>query len=784
MSFNILVPKRSVRKDRSGGGSSFRDTFWQNFLPEESYKYTDRLSEIKESTREIYSSQSNATDRIYSEVKLDKSATSKSTRPSLIWEKANIDVVSSTDNLTFTLSGEKQDYEQLENLLSGCSFDIAKESRSTNEIKISREIMSICNLRNKGHIIEGRVDENIKLLISDEDKHQTLVECLIELYPDLKKTSYNPLYNKLEGVVGVNKIHKRDLELLFFSLSYKARLTITEIISLLENDELNFIQRIVTEYKAGAERNVPSIELNDIGLDHPYTSQVVGIIDSGINSSLLNPLVVNQYNYLPSNLAENVDHGTMVASRAVFGEEIFNSTTGGSLRPAAKIIDIKVLGQNSVGDVVAEPETLKKAILETVRRHRNVKIFNLSIGIPLPISEDIVNEITSFIDHVAREYDVTFVISAGNHQAYKQHNSYGDIFKDASTFISAPGDALNAITVGSISGTVNSRSICIEENYPSPFTRKGAIRGNQKKPELVANGGNVKYDPSGLYDNSFALHSNNEFGVEVITPTGLGKDVGTSLSAPAITNQCIQIAEYFDTTNIAEKIKLENNRANLTKALLVHSTSFCEQTDIPQKEVKHAYGFGLSDYKKTLTSSEHEITMVYCDTIEHSDKIHKFDIELPTELIGKSVEYVFTLVYNPPVNPNYSHAYKMIDLKPNLRPVEPGRNPRTGAPKDIAGNFSIDSTWENYKNKNFNTFHFHARQSRVTKPLLQVIITMTAEKEYENSNLNHFDRIKQPYAFVLTIIDKTETINLLRTSAIRNQFEELIEVEHTIQIES
>jgi len=784
MAFNVLIPKKSIRKSRPRGGQSYRKKYWHDFPDSDSYLYSRKLTTITNSATVVSASPVPSGQKIYAEVKLAEDVRSKSTRPSQIWKESRIEVVASSDSSTFTISGKKRDFEKLENILGACSFNLAKTDNSTKDVQISREVYSIKDLNPKITGVEKRVDREITKVLADNNNTNIRTRCIIDLYSDERQASYESRFDSLSTFLGDDNVKKRNTELMHYSLTFEANLTNSQIRAILENPNFAFIQKIKRYPEMSAERCLPSTILDTIIVGEALTEEVVGIIDSGVNSALFNPLCKVHYRHLPSTLQDDKDHGTFVTSRVLFGDKIFAAEAGGALQPSAKFVDIQVLGvRTGCDELTLDLDKFTAAIEEAVRRHPEISIYNLSIGNNFPIDPETIDEITSFLDYLARENDILFVCAAGNQCRFMLHNTYKAIFKDEQALISAPADALNVLTVGSVAAVVSDQSICDKKDFPSPFTRKGGMRGAQKKPELVTSGGNLKRDASGIYLRSFTDQSNLELGVEGYNTSGHHKNIGTSFSAPLVTNQCIYLSDYIRRTGLSSRLNLKSNKANLIKALMIHSTARTEQSDIIEKDQKHAYGFGLPDYTKALSNDEHEITMVYCDTISYEDKVHKLDIALPEELLNKKVEYIFTVVYNPPVDPNFPNTYKMIDLKPNIRQIVRVVDELTGEIKEKPAAFSVTSNWENYKNRNFNTVHYRARQSRVTKPWLQAIITMTVDKEYENSMLARTDEIKQPYSFVLTIIDKSRSINLLNSAKIQEQFEQLVEVENEITIE-
>jgi hypothetical protein len=131
------------------------------------------------------------------------------------------------------------------------------------------------------------------------------------------------------------------------------------------------------------------------------------------------------------------------------------------------------------------------------------RIFNLSFG--LEPSTNALSPYASDLDALARERDAIFIVSAGNLHPRLKYPSPAELPRhpeyllESGRTVLQPAEALNALTVGSIS-TANdphpaSPTIrgAAGKRSPSPFTRSGALR-NVLKPDLVEEGGDLAID--------------------------------------------------------------------------------------------------------------------------------------------------------------------------------------------------------------------------------------------------------------------------------------------------
>ncbi|QQS44390.1 S8 family peptidase [Candidatus Roizmanbacteria bacterium] len=596
MNINILVPaKRAERVNYKPKGADFWKGMWEKFSDEE--LFFKRVSHVKETVNKILEKKIPFEENYYIEVNLDERSRSKTATPSRVWLEADIDLVGAPKINKLMASGKKQDLEILEYYASTATFTKAKfgENIKRKEKNIYREVFAITDIADCSLTLD-RVDKDI-----EELKHKNYhgeIKCIVELYSNIPRSKYEHYFGLISQFVP-NKLVKRDIEMLFHNLSYIAYLTISEIEEILSN--CSFIKKILIYPSFKASRCIPSGDLNDVRLLPPETNEIIGILDSGVNHDLLNFYKKSNTEKYIGKKKANYDHGTFVTSRALFGDDIFEKfEKTNQLQPCAYFMDFQFLFDEN-GEPELDYESFKKEIESIFRKYKKViSVFNFSVN-SRQKDEDI-SELTEFLDILCRKYDIIFINSTGNHDFFGGINKdYEDIFsnKGFDTKVKAPADGLNIITVGSIALKVSKDCICTEQGYPSPFTRKGPVHFEWRKPELVAHGGNVLNIPGkDINDRDAILASNNKVGVGGINMQGLATDRGTSASAPLITRESVYLVDMIKNANIGDDIVLKGNRANLVKAMLIHSTGLKEQVEIKEKEVSQAYGFGQPDYKR------------------------------------------------------------------------------------------------------------------------------------------------------------------------------------------
>ena len=288
------------------------------------------------------------------------------------------------------------------------------------------------------------------------------------------------------------------------------------------------------------------------------------VLDSGILSG--HPLLKKGVGDTISLFSEydgtdDVGHGTMVAGVALYGD-IKECVDTKRFHPPVWILSAKVMRavidpkDGAVHSSYDEEKLLETQILRALEsftgRYNNARVVNISFGDPaLCISgEKQQSMLASFIDELAHEHDLMFVIAAGNNDIMDFPDKYPHYLceNDGECRIIDPASSIYALTVGSITQDYISYeaegSLVPRWGYPSPFTRTGPGLNGMIKPELVETGGTIPYTVRTHY-----LMETAQTGIVVVNPrwmeegTLLTTDYGTSLSAPKIANYLARLCK-------------------------------------------------------------------------------------------------------------------------------------------------------------------------------------------------------------------------------------------------
>lgn len=430
--------------------------------------------------------------------------------------------------------------------------------------------------------------------------------------------------------------------LIFFKVKVPEESVLESLASYIGVRKLTFFPR----YRVEPSRKNPlmqSIDVTTLAMPNENDNYpVVGLVDSGIaiGHRFLQPWIRERRFYVPENM-RNYSHGSFVGGILVYGNEFL----GNGRDIGVKIVDVIAVPNwdKNLGDVGELREDELVVILEeVVRKFKDiVKVWNLSLGTDEECKEDCFSDLAIKLDDLQRQYNVIFVIAAGNINKLPLRNWPPDTC--SSDRITSPADSVCGITVGSVAHLDCEKSL-VKKDYPSPFSRRGPGPSFLVKPDVVHYGGNCRAngDSQGIGVVSFDENGN------------LVESVGTSFSVPLISRLTSQVYEA-----------LESPSNNLVKALIIHSARHpkIKITEDKKKEffIYDYYGFGIpGTIKDILSCPQNQFSLVIEGRLSIGNFISIDDFPFPNSLIreGKCYgEIIITLVYDPPLNATFGVEY-------------------------------------------------------------------------------------------------------------------------------
>lgn len=371
--------------------------------------------------------------------------------------------------------------------------------------------------------------------------------------------------------------------------------------SLPSDDELRYMPwlrriRPVLRFKAVARLGPHPIRPQHVlPSDQPLPSPIIGIIDSGIDSSIpwLRRLIVAHESHIP-NQYNDLRHGSLVGALAASGGG-FTLDPHYFPVPVARLLDIQLLGSGPCGSI--DEDDLLTQLEDAVERYgpravtlstsvdEPVVIWNISLSADSPAAEDSFSLIGIELDRIAQHNKVIFTLAAGNYTDTPRRGwvlgNGPEHIPNGADRVSPPADAALGISVGSLSDTSNPPTAAPAE-CPSPFSRRGPGPGMLVKPDVVHYGGTC-----GRYGESVG-------GIRGPYMNGtLLEDIGTSFAAPRVAAQLAQLVNV-----------LQSPEPDLLKLLLLLSCSCSGDHDINKRDSVNYYGFGTPDNPATLLSCE------------------------------------------------------------------------------------------------------------------------------------------------------------------------------------
>ncbi len=410
------------------------------------------------------------------------------------------------------------------------------------------------------------------------------------------------------------------------------------------------------------EASTPAEKMpNPLNIQPVVSASKICIIDSGISSAngIFDPLVhLRLTEFLPKNSIDAAyDHGTFVASRCLFGDNIDDCLGTHQLEPYCNVIDIPVFGVDDKGNPTYPNDFgLRKTIESVVNQFaEEVKVYNLSLGAPIPINDFQYTELAKLLDYLSKRHKVLFVIAAGNINSLLG-NFPSEHFANPNSRIGCPAEALLGLTVGAIAKYTNGQALSEADNI-SPFSRIGPGADLGVKPEVVAHGGNLinPYSPT----PRVATYGISHCG------TSLAVDNGTSHSAPLISQYAQRLFDCYPDSD-----------PNLVKGLLCH---FSEQRSIHSEltdEERKYIGFGEPNISSAITAGEHNAAYIYEGQLDQENyQFIPFHIPatLAADLPDTKLKIKITVTYDPPVNPDNESEYSKARISAKLiKPTEGG----------------------------------------------------------------------------------------------------------------
>lgn len=641
--FHLQIPKENIRSEKyekTGGGETFqRLNHFEHGT--KLLSQTLRLAQV-----ELTKKDSSFTEELFLQIETPPELSVKQEKFKI--EKLGIDIISySKENKSIgTAKMKKSNLNVLTERIS--QYAGTEEHVGKSYFTVIEDISVISS------------EHKIKTVIDYESENK--ISIVINLYNALTRKERLAINN---FIVEELKEKAEDAQIRNFSNG------ITSIACVIKEkdipklaDEFSTIKEIKKNYLTFITTSTPVESMpNPLVVNEPESDSIICIIDSGISDAngIFTNIVVDRLHFLPpkSIKTDNI-HGTFVASRCVFGDEIDSCLGSHSLTPYCKLVDISVFGIDSHGQDVYPDEFHLRSVIEdiVILFNDRIKVYNLSLGSSVPINDFEFSELAKLLDFLSKEYKVLFVISAGNINSLlgafpNDHFSHGD------SRLGCPAESILSVTVGSIARFVNASSLS-QLGEISPFSRIGPGADLGVKPELVIHGGNLISPYS--FSPRIATYGISQDG------RNLSVDNGTSHSAPLISQFAQKLFDLYPDSD-----------PNLVKALLYH---FAEKRGIHEEIVQdqiNYVGFGEPNIENAIEAHEYNSAYIYEGQLDQ-ENYQYISFHIPDSLAeanrDSKLKVKITIVYDPPVNPDNEAEYSMARISAQLiKPTTGGMRP-------------------------------------------------------------------------------------------------------------
>lgn len=431
----------------------------------------------------------------------------------------------------------------------------------------------------------------------------------------------NTVSSESQIIVTLYKTDKTILEI-FNKFNYYipglADRLLTETSILLFPNEIQILQRRapfliamgiqdLNEYNL--EDTITSDSACDLTIPSPRNEPTIGVIDTIFETNVYFKDWVEYHCKVNPEIPqdENIEfHGTAVSSIIVDGPTLNPDLDDNCGRFKVRHFGICNSKQSSSFEIL-------RKIQEIVQQNPDIKVWNLSLGSTMEISNTYISPEAAILDSLQSQYDIIFVVAGTNRTRSNP----------TSIKIGAPADSLNSVVVNA----------CDRERQPVSYHRCGPVLSFFNKPDLSYFGGTA-----------------ND-GVTVCASNCTQKVYGTSYAAPWISRKLAYLIH---------KLSLPREVA---KALLIDAAAGWNAS----REVSTSIGYGVVPQKiENIVRTEPNEIKFFISGVTETYKTYAHN--LPVPLDGEKFPFFAkaTLCCCPPCTRDQGVDYTDIELSFNF----------------------------------------------------------------------------------------------------------------------
>jgi hypothetical protein len=384
---------------------------------------------------------------------------------------------------------------------------------------------------------------------------------------------------------------------------------------------------------------------------------------------------------------ENDHHGSMVASRVVYGD-IDPSNSPVPPPATCRFLEVRV-GTGHPREIRAE--SLSGALAGAITVAPDVRVFNLSFDgkqrlddLPSKQRAETLKHIED-IDNFAFDHDVLLVVAAGNAEpGVVPSPGYPRHFDSPAWELHSFPRAFNALTCGGVAARLSAGGLASAVDAPSPFTRIGPGFATSPKPDLCDTAGNA--------DANFRrLAGAGIWGFSTLGD--LREDLGTSFAAPLLAREAAFVFEELRSKcpgdsrpfSCAVKAVLALTADNIAARL----------PDSLQPLAKRTLGFGRANADRFRKPFEQRARFVWQGVIAHRKDIVRVQLPIPKAWVDEatSPKLQLCVAWDTPVCAAAESKWSCRDVKVTIHPG-PDAKAFRGSQGKVEGYPLFRRTWK------------------------------------------------------------------------------------------
>ncbi len=390
----------------------------------------------------------------------------------------------------------------------------------------------------------------------------------------------------------------------------------------------------------------------------------VGVVDTAVplDHSILAPYRRGVVTGLNCSNIENDHHGSMVASRIVFGDVDLNDPAVAP-SPTCRFLEVRV-GAGPSRTIRAE--SVPGALATAIGAAPDVRVFNLSFDcdralddLPAKQRAETLKQIEE-VDNFAFDQDVLIVVAAGNVASgvvptppYPQH------FDSVAWQLRSFPRAFNALTCGGIVSRLSAGGLVGEIDAPCPFSRVGPGFANSPKPDFCAPAGNLSAEYGRLE------------GAGVWGYSTLGdprEDVGTSFAAPLLAREAAFIFQDLKPLCPGDSRPF-SCAVKATLALTADDvTTRLSEELVPL--AKRTLGFGKPNAERFRQARADRARFFWQGVIAHEDDVARVQLPIPRDWVdvAQAPQLSICVAWDTPVASAAERQWSCRDVEMRVRP--------------------------------------------------------------------------------------------------------------------